>query len=382
MSVYINASSELPTHLPELSSSLRAQILAFHTSLPDYIRTPLTPLPRLAQKLGLNALYIKDESSRLGLPSFKILGASWAVYRAVAEAIGMDFQRGSLEDIGKVAKQKGVQIVTCTEGNWGRAVARMAGYLCKLPVTVHVPAYMDERTREKIRSEGEHVQLVQVGGRGEYDDAVQLCMDEVQRVEREGDVRTLVILDTSFPGYEKIPLWVTQGYETMLAEVDSQLIEAGKDGPDLAVASVGVGSWAHAVVMHYKSGNRTKVVTVEPETAASLLTSLRNGQITPIETPYPTIMAGMNCGTTSLIAWPYLKTGVDVAASVSDMESHCAVKALKEEGVLAGPCGAAGLAALVRLKEENVQKLGIRHHSTVVLFSTEGHRDYSLPETI
>ncbi len=31
---------------------------------------------------------MKDESSRLGLPAFKMLGASWASYRSLIERLG------------------------------------------------------------------------------------------------------------------------------------------------------------------------------------------------------------------------------------------------------------------------------------------------------
>src|SRR5437773_11013274 len=57
--------------------------LAFHRRLPRYQPTALIDAPELARMLGLGQVLVKDESSRLGLPAFKILGASWAVYRAL-----------------------------------------------------------------------------------------------------------------------------------------------------------------------------------------------------------------------------------------------------------------------------------------------------------
>ena len=42
----------------------------------------------MARALGLGRVWLKLESERLGLPAFKILGASWAVYRALAERFG------------------------------------------------------------------------------------------------------------------------------------------------------------------------------------------------------------------------------------------------------------------------------------------------------
>ena len=58
--------------------------IELHRKLSSY---EVTPLVR-ADVAGLGALWIKDESSRLGLPSFKILGASWAILRALEQRLG------------------------------------------------------------------------------------------------------------------------------------------------------------------------------------------------------------------------------------------------------------------------------------------------------
>ena len=51
---------------------------SFHESLPGYSPTRLLSVPHLAAELGVGRMLVKDESSRLGLPAFKVLGASWA----------------------------------------------------------------------------------------------------------------------------------------------------------------------------------------------------------------------------------------------------------------------------------------------------------------
>lgn len=168
-------------------------ILPFHQALPDYAITPLTPLQDLAKELGVGHVFIKDEGNRFGLPAFKILGASWAVYRAIAAETGQPTTT-SLDDLSHAARGKGIRIVTTSEGNWGRAVARMGRYL-GIAVTVHVPRYMDEATRDKIRSEGGEVIL----HKGEYDDCLLTCRHASQ------ETGALLILDTSFEGYTEIP---------------------------------------------------------------------------------------------------------------------------------------------------------------------------------
>ena len=164
----------------------------------------------------------------------------------------------------------------------------------------------------------------------------------------------------------------------MLLETDRQVTAQTNDkSVNLAFVSVGVGSWAHAVVSHYKSQNvENKIVSVEPVAAPSFKESLHCGEITPIQTG-ETIMNGMNCGTSSTIAWPILRDGTYVAVTVNDVESHECVQYLQAQGVNAGPCGAATLAALKTFCSEVDPK--DREDTVVVLFSTEGTREYEVP---
>ncbi|KAK6705555.1 hypothetical protein SNK05_009454 [Fusarium graminearum] len=105
----------------------------------------------------------------------------------------------------------------------------------------------------------------------------------------------------------------------MMREVDSQL---GSTNADLVIAPVGVGSFAQSVVSHFnRKGASTSIVTVEPDTAACLWKSLKRGELTEIPTT-GTIMAGLNCGAPSTIAWELLKHGVDASLTVSDYEAY------------------------------------------------------------
>ena len=60
------------------------EVRAYHASLPGYALTPLAEVPALAAELGAGRVFVKDESARLGLPAFKVLGASWAVRQVLA----------------------------------------------------------------------------------------------------------------------------------------------------------------------------------------------------------------------------------------------------------------------------------------------------------
>jgi len=174
------------------TGSFNPEVEPFHRSLPDYAVTPLVSLPDVAKDLGLKHVFMKDESNRLGLPAFKILGASWAVYKAVAEKCNVPPGR-SVEEVGKAAKAQGIRLVTCTEGNWGRAVSRMAKYL-SITATVFVPDFMDLATQKKIEGEGGNVIVVD----GDYDDSVRYAQDEA---EKGG----LLVMDVAYAGYEQIP---------------------------------------------------------------------------------------------------------------------------------------------------------------------------------
>lgn len=165
----------------------------------------------------------------------------------------------------------------------------------------------------------------------------------------------------------------------MLSETDRQVASlTGGLKPNTFLVSVGVGSWAHSVVAHYKAADAVnRIISVEPDTAASLKESLHVGKLTSISTG-ETIMAGMNCGTPSLIAWPVLRAGVHAAVTVTDIEAHEDVQFLKKESVDAGPCGAATLAALRKFADTIDAEE--RAKMVVVLFSTEGWRQYKVPE--
>ena len=63
---------------------------AFHESFPQYSITPLAKLDKMAGRLGLKEVYVKDESYRFGLNAFKVLGGSFAMARYIAQQVGKD----------------------------------------------------------------------------------------------------------------------------------------------------------------------------------------------------------------------------------------------------------------------------------------------------
>ncbi|KAI1620725.1 tryptophan synthase beta subunit-like PLP-dependent enzyme [Exophiala viscosa] len=339
----------------------------FHKRLPGYRPSPLVPLPAVAKELGVKNVFVKDESNRLGLPAFKILGASWGTFRAIAEQTGLSLD-SSLETIAEAARKANTTLFAATEGNHGRAVARM-GKLLGVPTRILMSRFADEETVKKIEGEGAHVVVIA----GDYDAAVAKASEEANNASGG-----LLIQDNAFEGYEQIPAWIVEGYSTLLVEAEQQLAAQGLKATAM-VTPIGVGSLGHAVVAHCKSdGREVAVVTVEPETAACLHQNLKAGKWTTIETS-ATIMNGMNCGTVSPISWSVFQNGVDASVTVSDLECHHAVQYLHANGVNAGPCGGASLAALRKVLTPDDTSLDLGVDAVLVLLSTEGARGYIVP---
>jgi diaminopropionate ammonia-lyase len=336
--------------------------LDFHRRLPGYEPTPLRPLPALAEQLGLAGVLVKDESSRLGLPAFKMLGASWATYRALAARLGRDVEPWStVDDLrDRFAALQPLTLATATDGNHGRAVARMAR-LTGCSARIFVPELTVAARIEAIASEGAEVVVVPGG----YDDAV------LAAAASAGD-RTLIVSDTSWPGYEDVPRWIVEGYGTILWEVEDQLAAQRLPAPDVVVVPVGVGSLAAAVAAHYRrpgAPDGTQLVSVEPTDAACVLASAEAGQVVTLPGTQASIMAGLNCGTPSLVAWPLVSRGFDWLVAVDDDQAREAMRTLAAHGVVAGESGAAALAGLVQALDV------VDPRSTVLLLSTEGATD-------
>jgi diaminopropionate ammonia-lyase len=340
---------------------------AFHRSLPGYRRTPLVEARRAAAELGLAQLLVKDESTRAGLPSFKILGASWAIARAVAAQAGTAVP-ASLDELRALAAPlRPLTLAAATDGNHGRAVARVARLL-DLAARIFVPAGTAQARIDAIAAEGAAVEVVD----GSYDQTVA-------RSAREADARCFVISDTSWPGYEQVPRWVIDGYATIGAEIDAELRTRGESRPDVILVQIGVGALAAAIVRHFRAAG-TRLVGVEPTRAACVLESIRAGRLLTLPGQQDSIMAGLNCGTPSIVAWPDVSTGIDAYLAIDDERAREAMRMLARDDVVAGETGAAGLGGLLELVEaapaaEARERLPIDNHTRVLVLCTEGATD-------
>jgi diaminopropionate ammonia-lyase len=339
----------------------------FHEALPGYAATPLRENPALADRLCVGRVLIKMETDRLGLPSFKVLGASWATVQALRPWIPATWKpRDGLAALAGALPE--LTLVAATDGNHGRALAVVARWL-GLPARIYVPENLTAGRRDAIAAERAEIVVVD----GSYDDAVAVSAAEAQA---RGDV---LVSDTSWPGYEAVPAAVIDGYSTILRELDEQLDALGAHTPDVVLVQLGVGAFGAAVTRHFRSrGDGARIVGVEPEAAACVMASLAAGRITTVPGPHSSVMSGLNCGIPSLVAWPILQRGLDAVIAIPDQPVLDAMRWLAEEGLDVGECSAGAAAAAVELLGHPGHRaaLGVKSDATVLLFATEGVTDH------
>ncbi len=335
----------------------------FHATLPGFVPTPLRPAPETAEALGVRSVHVKDESMRIGMPAFKILGASWATYRVMCDNFGVEpSQEPSLEELKRMVKVSGKTptLVSATDGNHGRAVARMAKLL-DLSSIIYVPHDMVESRMKAISRNGADVRKVD----GNYDDAVAAAASVM-------DDTHLVVSDTSWEGYQDCPQWVIDGYGTMLTEITDLIDRRRVPEPTVAACQVGVGAFSAAFARGFAHRPARMLVAVEPTSADCLMESILNdGEITTLAETPTTCMAGLSCGTPSPLAWPTNKAAYDYFVSTDDDHAEQATRLLYEDYINAGESGAAGLAGLLQQGTE----LGLNRDDDVMVILTEGVTD-------
>jgi diaminopropionate ammonia-lyase len=340
----------------------------------NHAPTPLHTLPALAAELGVNTVHIKDEGSRLGLGSFKALGGSYAVIRLVLEEASR--QLGRAIDIPELhapevrAVAAGMTVACATDGNHGRSVAQGAQLVgARSAIFVH-SGVSDERVAAIARF---GAQMIRV--EGTYDDSVA----KAARVAAEKG--WTIVSDTSWPGYERIPGLVMQGYTAMLREALRQLPEA----PTHVFVQAGVGGVAAAVAGHLAlalGDQRPTFVVVDPARAACLFETARVGHPVKIEHGEPTVMAMLECYEPSLVAWRVLSRVADGFMTVDEEDAVAVMNRLarphgNDPAIVAGESGGVGLAGLIRATADPEIRaaLNLNEASRVFVINTEGATD-------
>ena len=369
--------------LPVMSLENVKKALAFHRGFPQYSVTPLADLKGMADYLGLDSVFVKDESYRFGLNAFKVLGGSFAMACYIAKETGRDVSEMTYDYLtGDRIKEEFGQATffTATDGNHGRGVAWAANRLNQKAV-VHMPKGSAKERFDNIAKEGAKVTIEELN----YDDCVRLAAKEASETEHG-----VIVQDTAWEGYEEIPANIMQGYGSMASEAAEQLKEAGAERPTHVFVQAGVGSLAGAVVGYFTNlypKDPPKFIIMEAEAAACLYKGAEagDGDIRIVSGDLETIMAGLACGEPNTIGWDILRNHASAFLSCPDWVAARGMRMLAapvkgDPPVTSGESGAVGMGVLSALMtdpeyKELKEKLGLDSSGKVLLFSTEGDTD-------
>lgn len=369
-------------YLPLMDEGNMKKARRFHQSFPQYSETPLADLKEMANYLGVKDFFVKDESYRFGLNAFKVLGGSYAIANYIAEETGKD-----VADLGydtltsqKLKDEFGqATFFTATDGNHGRGVAWAANKLGQKAVVL-MPKSSAKSRFDNIAKEGAKVTIEDVN----YDECVRMANQMAEETEHG-----VMVQDTAWEGYEKIPTWIMQGYGTMASEAGEQLAKAEKR-PTHIFIQAGVGSLAGAVIGYFANlyrDNPPKMIVMEAQAADCLYQSAlgKDGKIRFVEGDLQTIMAGLACGEPNTISFDILENHVDAFVSCPDWVAAKGMRMLAaplkgDPQVISGESGAVGMGLVATLMQDEAYRdlkdfLGLNEDSEVLMFSTEGDTD-------
>lgn len=364
------------------------KVKKFHESFPQYSPTPLARLDNLAYQTGVGGIFVKDESYRFGLNAFKVLGASFAIGKYLAQKLGKDVAQMSYKVLTapSTKEQLGqITFATTTDGNHGRGVAWTAQQL-QQPAVVYMPKGTQQVRLDNILKLGADAKILDVN----YDEAVRYTAQQAQEKD------WVVVQDTAWEGYEEIPTSIMQGYGTMALEALEELRAQGIEQPTHIFLQAGVGSMAAAVHGFFAKAcaQRPITVVVEAHNSECFYKSavINDGKPYAVEGDLQTIMAGLACGEINSIAWDVLRDGATMFAACPDWVSANGMRLLGnpvacDPKVISGESGAvtAGLLYSIltdpKLREIREQ-LQLDETSIVLLFSTEGDTDPAMYKEI
>ena len=297
---------------PSIDASAPRALLAL---CPKAGVTPLTGAPSLAKALGVGQVMIKDERTRMGLGSFKALGAAYV--------IACDAEKD---------EARGRTYVSASAGNHGLSVAAGAAAFGAKAV-IFLADTVPETFADRLRDIG--AEVVRAGA--DYEASMAAAMSHA---EASG---AALLSDSSWAGYVDRPHRLMEGYLALMAEVFEQI-----DAPPTHMflqAGVGGLAGAAAAIARAHWGAETRIVVVEPEAAPCLIASIQAGA--PVETSGPvSAMGRLDCKVASLIALRALARDADDFMALSEAEGETGAALAVTHGFSSTPSGAAGIAGL------------------------------------
>ena len=289
---------------------------------PAHQETPLLSVPTLAAHCGVVQIHLKDERNRMGLGSFKALGAAHAIARTAWDVVeGGDWSKALA----------GRTFVTASAGNHGLSVAAGAA-LFGAQAVIYLAETVPESFAARLRAKG--AEVVREGN--DY----EASMNAAETAAARND--WTLLSDSSWPGYTELPYLVMEGYLQLAAEAAQQI-----PAPTHILLQAGVGGLAAAVAAHARKvwGDAPQIIVVEPEAAPALMESIRAGKVVDTQGPV-SAMGRLDCKTPSMIALQGLARDADLLVTLSEEEAAAAVVTLQTEGLATTLSGGAGIGAL------------------------------------
>lgn len=316
---------------------------------PAYRPTPLAQADALAEDLGIAALWVKDETARMNLGSFKALGGAFAVVQLLLDRVNASDPMS--EAVRAVAKE--TTFITASAGNHGLSVAAGAQVFAAQAKVV-LSASVPEGFARRIEKTGAQVIRVE----GSYEDSVSAA---VRLAKENGWVH---LADGSWEGYTKEPALVMEGY-TVLAQECRNSFEALGQWPSHVVLQAGVGGLAAATAAQIRETwpVQPQIIIVEPDAAPCLLQSVQAGQLQRATGPLSN-MGRLDCKDASLLAFQTLRFDADVFVTISDGAATQAVVDLVTVGIETTPSGGAAVAA--------IRALDLPRDAVVMMIASEG----------
>ena len=303
---------------------------------PNHVATPL-----LCMNDDGIGVWVKDESRRMGLGSFKALGGIYAIARLLSEEI--ERQTGSVpegstlmdESVKRIAADQ--TYVCASAGNHGLAVATGAK-LFGANARIHLSATVPDSFAQRLESIGATV----CRSGDTYEESLQLAEQDAKA--NAG----LLLADGSWQGYTHPPSLVMEGY-TVIAREMSDSFKAKNRWPTDVYLQAGVGGMAAAVAVMIRKYwlQQPRIVIVEPSAADCLAVSAKAGKLVEATGPVSN-MGRLDCKAASMLAFDALSVCDVEYLAISDNEADVAVRSLDYLGLQTSPSGAAGFAGWQR----------------------------------
>jgi len=353
----------------------------------EYNVTPLVSLDCLAHKFGVKKIYVKDESKRMGLNAFKVVGVLYSVARLICKKFDLDIGKITFEDLMETElnnKIKELVFIAATDGNHGKGLAWVSSKLgCKC--NIYMPKNTTSARVEAIEEFGATVIVTDEN----YDNTLEIV------IEKASENNWIHVQDQAWEGYTEITNLISEGYTIIADEALRQMNDDGSKQPTHIILQAGAGSFAFGILGYFANvfkNSKPYMVIAEAENAACYYESVINGKFSTVLGELETVMAGLSVGSPNIVAWENLKTIVEGYASCSDKIAARGMRILsspigEDKRIISGESGALGLGLLSMTCQSTEyndiqKKMGIDGNSVILLINTEGDTDPVVYENI